>query len=739
MRPSSAFAQRGRWINDDDNVGGEGDPTHTINGVTRPIVRGSLGANVAVISDRIWREWFGGADITGRQSILVSGVARSIVGVAPPGFEPGLDVWTPFGRRRLFTREEMIEAATPPRLFFRPQTPSPLRQLTVRMFLRATSTSDEVLTLSDRLTAVVKSRPSVPEMPTGRVSLTPQVGDERLLSTGYTILLFAALVFVAACANLGNMLFARANEREGELATRLSLGATRRAIFGLLFAETVVICLVASLVGLALAMGALHLFADAVPAFQLSYWEQVRLDLSLSWRLFGWVAAAGAMAAALVGAGSLWRSSRISLAARMNAAGPAVVARTEGRTIRTMLVAVQVTAAVLLLIAIGLLLENTSKQLDRRLFFDTNPIVTARLELPPAYTVSSGAHLFEQLRDRIRAIEGVEAAAIADAVPGGDAPSPRSGLGAIAPVVDPAAIVRGVPKRLDGRWIRTSPGLFATLGLTMTIGRDFGADDPAGSDPVAIVSESVARGLWPEGHHLGQHLVCCGDPFQRTVVGVVADPVGSTGTGMALGLGDALSRQGDASLGNYVFLPAAQIDARAMLVVIRSATPRAIVQPMRQAVIALDPAVPVFDAGVAGTTQFARSSAERAVRVLAGALGAIAFAIAVFGVYAVVSYFVSRRAREFGLRLALGSTRRQIAKLVVDHAIHMILIGLLPGVLFASWGTTFFQNELVKLRPNGLTMWIVVPLLLLAAGIMAAYIPARRAARVEPNRVLKEL
>jgi ABC-type antimicrobial peptide transport system permease subunit len=147
----------------------------------------------------------------------------------------------------------------------------------------------------------------------------------------------------------------------------------------------------------------------------------------------------------------------------------------------------------------------------------------------------------------------------------------------------------------------------------------------------------------------------------------------------------------------------------------------------------------VFDAGPVDATQFASSSSATAVRLLAGALGAIALGISVLGVYAIVSYFVTRRAREFGLRLALGSTRRQIMKLVVDYAIHIVLIGLLPGVLLASLGTRYFQAELRELHPNGLTVWGAVPVLMLVAGIVAAWIPARRAARIDPYRSLKEL
>jgi predicted permease len=572
-------------------------------------------------------------------------------------------------------------------------------------------------------------------MPAAAMRLETRHGDDRLLKTGYIILGFAALIFVAACANLGNMLFARATEREGELAVRLSLGATRWGVFNLLFSEALLICAAASVVGLAFASGVLNLFTNAFPAFQLNYSRRVMLDLTIDWRITGYAVAAGAVAAIVVGAGSLWRSSRVSLLARLAAASQAVVAKTEGRTLRTMLVSVQVTAAVLLLIATGMLLENTSTRMNRRVLYDTGSMVTATLELPDDYDESRGQHFFDQLLTRARSIDGVTSAGVTDALPGGESPSPRSGRVSI--VAEPSALGR-TPRRLDGKWIYMSPGMVETLGLTLVKGRDFLDTDQAGTDPVVLVGETTATRLWPGEDPIGKRLHCCGTSYPRTVVGVVPDPVESLEKPPALTVGEAMS-ESDAGPGVFVYLPAAQHYHATMLVVLRSDAPRATIQPLRDAVIALDPGVPVFEAGPADATQFAWTSSERAVRLLAGALGVIALGIAVFGVYAIVSYFVSRRSREFGLRLALGSTRGQIVKLVVDYAIHIILVGLLPGVLLASVGTRYFQNELQNLHPNGLTAWVIVPILMLVAGIIAAYIPARRAARVDPYRSLKDL
>jgi hypothetical protein len=402
-------------------------------------------------------------------------------------------------------------------------------------------------------------------------------------------------------------------------------------------------------------------------------------------------------------------------------------------------VSVQVTAAVLLMIATGMLLENSSQRLNRRVWFDTQPLVTATLELPRDYDPSRGAHFFSRLLADVRAMPGVSSAALADALPAGENPSPRRGLGAIQ-AEPPERGLSGVQPRIDGQWINASPGFVDTLGLTIERGRDFRDTDEEGTEPVVLVTTSTARRLWPGADPIGKRLACCGATYFRRVIGLVPDPIGTVARQASLDVGDAMQElSGDTGAGVFVFVPAAQSYTPAMLIVARSDAPRALVQPLRERIAALDPAVPVFDAGPVAATQFTRLYAEKGVRLLAGALGVIALAIAILGVYAVVAYFVSRRAREFGLRLALGSTRGQVGRLVIDYAIHIVLIGLLPGVLFASWGTRYFQVELRDLHPNGLTVWIAVPFLMLIAGVIAAYIPARRAAKTNPYVALKDL
>jgi len=732
-------AQVGRWIDEHDNVGGDLDPTYTFRGVNRPLVRGRLGAPVAVISDRIWREWFGAApDVAQHGTVTLNQAVMRVVGVAPATFETGIDIWTPFGQRRLLTRAELDEMRPSKRPVGRFSSLMEPTQPSLQLLLRKVAgvPTDVV---RDRLAATFASRPVTVEQPASATRPTSRRGDPRLVPTGYIILGFAALIFVAACANLGNMLFARATEREGELAVRLSLGATRAGIFNLIFSETVLICAAASTAGLLMAAGVLQMFTDAFPAFQITSWKRIPLDLSIDWRITGYAAGAGLVAAIIVGAGSLWRSGRVSLLARLAASGPAVVAKTEGRTVRTMLVAVQVTAAVLLLITTGMLLENTSKRFNQRVLFDKDGLVAATVPLPTTYDESRGRHFFTELLARVRAIDGVSSAAVTDALPGGEVQRPSVDASHIVAEA-PARGLSGVPRRLNGQWIHVSPAFIETLGMKVSKGRDFEETDESGSEPVAMVTETTAARLWPGDDPIGKRLRCCREPGLRRVVGVVPDPLEARDKPLALSLAEAMQDAFQSGgPGVFVLLPAAQSDQRTMLIVLRAAAPRAAIQPLREAIASLDPTVPVFDAGPVNATQFAGAASESAVRLLAGALGLISLGLSVFGVYAIVSYFVSRRQREFGLRLALGATRRQIVRLVVDYAIHIVLIGLLPGVLLASLGTRYFQAELLALHPNGLTVWVAVPLLMLAAGIVAAYIPARRAARVDPYRALKEL
>jgi hypothetical protein len=388
---------------------------------------------------------------------------------------------------------------------------------------------------------------------------------------------------------------------------------------------------------------------------------------------------------------------------------------------------VQITAAVLLLVGAGLFFENTRSALDQRVHYDTSRLAAARVLWTPPTSVSEAEWMatvdkvramtaleraryeatlraavharreafFSTLLEQTRALPGVEAAALTNTLPGSTAPRPSGGPGALQAAARPD-LVSGRPPNLNASWISVSPGFLETIGVRLLQGRGIQPADAHGAPLVAVLSRSAADGLWPNEDPIGKRIHCCQQLYETlTVVGVAGDPVSSS------------DRSAWTRHSNFVLLSSAQTGNNARLIVVRTAHPAGQVDALRALIHGLDPRVPVFDAGPVDEFLLAGVAIARAQRVVTMALGVLALGIATFGIYGVVGYFVSRRTREFGLRLALGATPRQILRLVVDYAIHIILIGLLPAVLLASLGTRLFEHRLSGIMPNGITMWVV--------------------------------
>jgi putative ABC transport system permease protein len=724
------YAQAGRWISVEDD-------------------RDAM-ANVAVISDRLWRDWFG-ADptIVGRASLTLSR-PYTIVGVAPPGFR---------GIQTGLAPTEVWLALAPPHPALTLVNSAGWAQYQARYPLQAfikVRPGVSTAQAEGDIRAVMTDRAD-PDPAASTAALRPAsiaLRVDELVDIGLGILAFSSLVFLAACANLTNMLYARGTERAGEIAVRLSLGASAGNILCLLIAEAAIVALAAATLGLALAGAGTSAFRAAFPTFRLAQGLGVTIDVASDYRAFFYAFGAGAIAGLAVGLVTAWRASRVPVTQALASSSTANVVSSRRRGLPTTFASVQITAAILLLIGAGLFIENTHSALDRRVHYDTSQLAAARVirtppEAPlPAWDVLKAMTVverdrffaerrriyyaqregfFAELVARMRGMPGVEAAAVADAFPGGTAPAPSWGK-SILQAADAPALATGLPRKLDGSWINASPEFLDTIGVPLVRGRGILPTDLNGAPTVAVLSASAADGLWPGEDPIGKQLHCC--RFLRepiTVVGVVQDPASSS----------------DASpwtrYSNFVFLPAAETGGDERFIVVRAKNAAGQIDVIRAAVRGLDEHAPVFDAGVVDEFLLAGVAVQRAERALTTSLGLLSLGIAMLGVYAVVSYFVSRRTREFGLRLALGAMPRQILKLVVDYAIHIILIGLLPGVLLASLGTRLFEHQLFGIMPNGITMWVVAPLLMLTAGVLAGLVPARRAARVDPNVALREL
>jgi predicted permease len=709
------LAQQGRWIGRDDD-------------------RDGVSQRVAVISDRLWREWFG-ADpgVVGRMWLKAATTPLTIIGVAPREFSGLLshlgqhtDLWMPAAA--------WAEAAS--------ASPRFIESVEFPVFIRSRTTGTPSTALAGALHTILSRQPGPQNIfvrpggfRTADVSTHVLVPAEDVLRrseatrVGLILLSLSGLVLLAACANFANMLYARNAARAGELAIRLSLGAGRWRAIRLLLAEAGLIGLLAGGLGLLIGSVGVAAFQAVFPTLEISSSQRFAFNFDLDWHAVLSALAAGIAAACIAGGASGWRATRIQPTALTSSSGLSTASTARGRMRRT-LVAVQVTAAVLLVMAAGLFVEELTRQMTRRLHvhYDKTPLTAARVDVGlHEYPESRGHAFFEQWLDEARRLPGVERAALTDAVPGGE----RASFERTTVIAESQPGMSGYPPRIGAGFVRVSPGFFATLGIELVAGRDFGPGDAAGAPRVAILSANAAEALWPGQDPLGKRLTVEGSPV--TVVGMSPNLVS--------GFRDVEAAWSEQVPGtrpsNTMFVPFAQYYRANMFVIVRSpGTAQA--DALRMAVQRIDENVAVRQAASVASMLSWLDYVWAAASVMFG-LAAVALAIAMLGVYGVVAFFVSTRTREFGIRLALGATPRGLMKLVVDYSLHVILVGLLPAVFIAAVGSRLIESRRFDLMPNEISTWVVVPLVLVAAGIVAGYFPARRAARVDPNVALRNL
>jgi hypothetical protein len=313
----------------------------------------------------------------------------------------------------------------------------------------------------------------------------------------------------------------------------------------------------------------------------------------------------------------------------------------------------------------------------------------------------------------------------------------------------PSRYVKPYHHKVNGTMVAASPGYLQTLGLRVREGRDIAASDSDGAELVVLISRNLAAGLWPGGAALGRRLMFGNEGYWRTVVGLFDDPVAPRAN---IGPKEWVSfnmviapyeqrhpTETQAQLSDAARTSPPRGRPRETLIVVRSANARGQLDAIRKQVAALDPDVAMFDAATVDESILASVAPVRAGQLLMGGLGAAALAIAVLGIYAVVSFMVARRTREFGIRIALGAARGQVLKMVFDDALHLLLVGLFAGVFVSAVAERFIDKRMFGLLPNEISTWVIVLLGVLTAGLAAALIPARRAASVDPNVALRDL
>ncbi len=546
---------------------------------------------------------------------------------------------------------------------------------------------------------------------------------EKLLGPVRPILLIllgaVGAVLLITCSNLAAMQLARSVSRQKELAVRIALGASRSQILRLLLTESLILAVVGGVAGIFLASTLLPILIASIPKDQLAMLPFLT-GLHLDARVFAFCSVVSVSAGVLFGLAPALQGSRQAASEAMQDGSRTTDASLRHR-LRNGLVVTQIALAIVLLVGAGLLLKSLNKLLNVDPGFTSAHLLTFQTVLPDKkYTSPMQAIAFDRnLRARLQQLPGVQSVATASAIP-------LTGAGGTSRFV-----VEGHPRKADfeheanGRDV--SPSYFSTMGIPLIAGRWFNDHDNMDSPHVVVVNQAFAKVLASDGNLIGKRIdfTYTNEPNLVEIVGIVGNEnVGSL----------------DQSPTPVFYDPFAQSPNSSLGVVIRTKTdPGSFSESARKVLHDLDPELPVTS--MVTMDQIIRESPSALMRrypaVLIGGFAALALVLATIGIYGLLAYFVAQRSRELGIRLALGAQRDDLLKLVMLSGMKLALIGVLAGALCSVAVGRLLASLLFQVRPADLFILTSVVTLLLVAALAASYIPARRAAAIEPMQALR--
>ena len=645
--------------------------------------------HVALMAESLWRSRLGGSpDVLG-QPIVLDGVQYMLIGVV---------------RDRDFVLP--VQLVTP-----------------LAANLAVESRSNHMMTVVGRLRAGVTLEQARKEMD----AIARQLGKEypkddadwgvtmatvydwivpRPVRTGlYLLLASVALVLVIACTNIANLTLARAALRRREQAVRLALGASRTRVVREVLTECLLLSFTGGAIGIALAYWAMPLFRT-----QLSAVLPRANDIALNTPVLVFALAVSVMTGLLFGAlPAFFNSSRDVLDALKNDA------RSGARQgiARRVLVVGQLALATILLAGAALLGQSFMRLQRVELGFRPGNVTTAMIGLPASRYPdhAAGWQFYSRIVSELGGTAGVEAVGLSSGAPfaGGNTGQPARAGGANALGTE----------SLQADWRMVSPGYFSAMGIPLLRGRTFSPEDRRGGGGVMILSADMARRFWPNEDPIGRTILA-GEPYR--VVGVVGD---------VRNLNQALDPR------PTMYFSATQFLWPTMTLVVRTAADVPVARQIRAVVSAADPQLAVFNVRTMETLLENNAAQPRVTAWLVGLFAALALLLAGIGVYGVLAYLVTQRTREIGVRLALGAKPASVLRLVVGHSFRLSAIGVAIGAAGALLLAPAIESQLYGVRPRDATTLIAVSVLLLAVALLAGYIPARRATRVDPLVALR--
>ena len=667
---------------------------------------------VALVSYALWQRRFGSDPKLIGRNLSISNVPLTIVGILPPGFR-GLsgtaEVWTP-----------MMMAPDVMRF------PDRLKQAGTHWLQVVARIKPEFTFEQARAEARIAGDAAARDWAV-RIERLSDANIDRSLRTSLLILLAAVgFVLLIACANIANLLLAKAAAREKEIAIRLALGAGRGRLMRQLLIESLVLACLGGFAGLLLALWGIDTLSAFKPGNPLVFGSrQIEVPgfnpIRLDWSVLGFNLFISLATGILFGLLPAFRASRPDLCQALKEGVSGWVQgfrRRERLSPGTLLVMGEIAIAFMLLTGAGLMIRSFANLRWQRLGFEPENLLTLNVELPMALSPTARAAFYGQLLARASALPGVQSAGLASVTPLMD-PVDNTVMRTVAPSGARGTQTYGIS--VHG----ASTGLFRTLGVPLLKGRLLADSDAANAPPVAVINETAARSFWPGEDPVGKRMsVDLWDEKHPPVevVGVV---------------GDVKYGKIDEAVSPAIYMSYRQYTWCGYLILRTAAAPASLAPAIRREVLALDRKVPINDVMTMEQRIAASTTRTRFSAVLLSIFGAMALALSVVGVYGVMSYAVARRGREIGIRVALGARERDVLRSVMTGAFSLTLTGLGIGAAAALAITRVLSAQLYGISATDPATLGAVATLLAGTALTASYVPARRAMKVSALDALR--
>jgi len=656
---------------------------------------------VVILNYGLWQRRFGGDANIVNKTVSLNGVKRTIIGVLPKEFNypSGMDVMAP--------------------LALTPELASNRDNHTYYVLGRLKQNVSLPLAQTDLSTIAARLEKDYPQANTGHgVVVYPIVEDTvRFYARALWVLMGAVgLVLLIACANVANLTLARSSTRQREIALRLALGASRSRIIRQLLTESVMVALIGGALGVLIAYWGIDAMRAANPGEAAKFapgWEH----LGINFPVLVFTLGVSVLSGALFGLAPAWQASKPDLNDALKEGGRTT---SSSHRLRNALVVCEVALALMLLVSAGLLLRSFLSLLNTDPGFNSTNLLTMKLVLPAAKYKDDQARaaFYSELLNRIRVLPGVESVAAVNYLPLGGSNS------------SDIFLIEGLPEpppgqEFIGRYRVCTPDYFQTMGIPILKGRAFTEQDKVDAPRVVIVNETLAQRYWPNQDPINKRMRFTG-PLEKNpwiqVVGVVKD------------VKHALSLP----MSSDYYLPQNQDTWSSMVLVAKTKTePMSMAAPIRQQVWAIDKDEPVFDVRTMQQVRALSVALYSFSSVTLTIFAAVALILSAVGIYGVMAYVVTQRTHEIGIRMALGARSRDVLRLVVRHGMTLALIGVGVG-LGGAWALTRFMSSLlVGVSPTDAVTLSAVSLCLISIALIACYLPARRATKVDPLVALR--